>query len=114
MTEPTILEKYEALPEFLKTEVSHYIEFLLEKYVNPTLSSQPEANDENQEKLEKSHGYGSMAGQIIVSDDFDEPLEDFDENQENLEKSHGYESWAGQIIVSDDFDEPLEDLKEYM
>lgn len=79
MTEATILEKYEALPDSLKTEVGHYIEFLLEKYVNPTLSPQPEAKDENQENLEKSHGYGSWAGQIIMSDDFDEPLEDLKE-----------------------------------
>ena len=79
MTEPTILEKYEALPDSLKTEVGHYIEFLLEKYVNPTLSSQPDAKDENPENPEKYHGYGSWAGQIIMSDDFDEPLEDLKE-----------------------------------
>jgi sugar-specific transcriptional regulator TrmB len=79
MTKPTISEKYEALPESLKTEVDHYIEFLLEKYVNPTSSSAQDEKDENPENLEKSHGYGSLAGQIIMSDDFDEPLEDLKE-----------------------------------
>jgi hypothetical protein len=89
MTQAKILEKYEALPESLKTEVGHYIEFLLEKYVNPTGGTRPNGKDENQH-------------------------ENQDENQQDLEKSHGYGSWAGQIIMSDDFDEPLEDLKEYM
>ncbi len=76
MTQAKILEKYEALPESLKTEVGHYIEFLLEKYVNSTGASRPNGKEENQQILEKSHGYGSWAGQIIMSDDFDEPLED--------------------------------------
>ena len=79
MTQAKILEKYEALPESLKTEVGHYIEFLLEKYVNSTGASRPNGKEENQQDLEKSHGYGSWAGQIIMSDDFDEPLEDFKE-----------------------------------
>jgi len=79
MTQAKILEKYEALPESLKTEVGHYIEFLLEKYVNSTGASRPKGKEENQQDLEKSHGYGSWAGQIIMSDDFDEPLEDFKE-----------------------------------
>ena len=72
MKEPTILEKYEALPESLQTEVEHYIEFLLQTYAQ-TKSTPP---DENKETPDKSHGYGSWAGQIIMSDDFDEPLED--------------------------------------
>lgn len=33
---------------------------------------------ENEDE-ERKHGYGSWAGQIIMSDDFDEPLEDLAE-----------------------------------
>lgn len=72
MKSPTILEKYEALPESLQTEVEHYIEFLLQTYAQTKSTPQ----DENKETPDKSHGYGSLAGQIIMSDDFDEPLED--------------------------------------
>jgi hypothetical protein len=76
MIKPTILEKYETLPDSLKTEVDHYIDFLLEKYVKTTI---PSRQDAIKEQSEKSHGYGSLAGKIIMSDDFDEPLEDLKE-----------------------------------
>ena len=76
MVQPTILEKLEGLPESLQTEVLHYIEFLLEKHVKDKHTSQQELT---KEEAEKRHGYGSMAGQIIMSDDFDEPLEELAE-----------------------------------
>ncbi|MCG5058645.1 MAG: DUF2281 domain-containing protein [Limnoraphis sp. WC205] len=76
MIEPTILEKFAALPDSLKTEVVHYIDFLLEKYAKTGSQSQPKVVEE---KTEKHHGYGSWAGQIIMSDDFDQPLEDLKE-----------------------------------
>jgi len=58
------------LPESLKTELLHYAEYLREKYPN---------NKQSQEKMETDRGYGSWADQIIMSDDFDEPLEDLAE-----------------------------------
>lgn len=58
------------LPESLKTELLHSAEYLQEKYPN----HQP-----SQEKMETVRVYGSWAGQIIMSDDFDEPLEDLAE-----------------------------------
>ncbi len=72
MVQPVILEKLEALPEPLQTEVLHYIEFLLEKYAK----QKPQVNVE---EASTHYGYGSMAGQIIMSDDFDEPLEELAE-----------------------------------
>jgi hypothetical protein len=33
MIQPAILEELKVLPESLQTEVLHYVEFLLEKYV---------------------------------------------------------------------------------
>ncbi|WP_071187664.1 DUF2281 domain-containing protein [Trichormus sp. NMC-1] len=54
------------MPESLKKEILHYAEYLLEKHAKI---------ESSQEQLEQLHGYGSWAGQIIMSDDFDEPLE---------------------------------------
>ncbi|MBF2088181.1 MAG: DUF2281 domain-containing protein [Synechococcales cyanobacterium K44_A2020_017] len=34
---------------------------------------------EQKAALEKKYGYGSLAGKIIMSDDFDEPLEDLED-----------------------------------
>lgn len=73
MIQPVILEKLDKLPEPQQTEVLHYIEFLLDKYAKKASHSQQEVFEE---QSEKKHGYGSWAGQIIMSDDFDEPLED--------------------------------------
>ncbi len=76
MIQPTLLEKLEALPEHLQVEVLHYVEFLLEKKVNGKaipIHESPKAQDENR------YGYGSMAGQITMSDDFDKPLEELAE-----------------------------------
>ena len=58
------------MPENLKIELLHYAESLLEKYPNIKQVS---------EQTETNHGYGSWKGQIIISDDFDEPLEDLQE-----------------------------------
>jgi Protein of unknown function (DUF2281) len=55
------------MPDALKTEILHYAEFLLAKHANAqTAKEQPE----------KPHGYGSWAGQMVMSDDFDQPLDD--------------------------------------
>lgn len=58
------------MPEPLKKEILHYAEYLLEKQAK---------TESSQEQLEQIHGYGSWAGQIVMSDDFDEPLEDIKE-----------------------------------
>ena len=69
-TELALWQVVISLPESLKTELLHYAEYLREKYPN---------NKQSQSKMETNHGYGSWAGQIIMSDDFDEPLEDLAE-----------------------------------
>lgn len=58
------------MPESLKKEILHYAEYLLEKHAK---------TESSQEQIDQTHGYGSWAGQIIMSDDFDEPLEDMKE-----------------------------------
>jgi len=59
-----------SLPESLKRELLHYAEYLLQKYPN---------NQQSDEIMKPAQGYGSWAGQIMISSDFDEPLEDLAE-----------------------------------
>lgn len=67
MIQPAILEKLESLPEPLQLKVLDYIDSLIEE--------QNQAS--NSEKLPKKYRVaGTMKGMIIMSDDFDEPLED--------------------------------------
>jgi Protein of unknown function (DUF2281) len=58
------------MPESLKKEILHYAEYLLEKYIK---------TESSQQQLDRGHGYGSWVGQIVMSDDFDLPLEDLNE-----------------------------------
>ncbi len=66
MIQPVILEKLEALPESLQTEVLHYIEFLLNKYAEQSPAETPQ----------KKRKAGLLKGKIWMADDFDAPLED--------------------------------------
>jgi Protein of unknown function (DUF2281) len=64
----TIFQKYNYLPLELRKEVADFIEFLVQKYQqNQTKESNPKR---------PSH-FGSAKGLIIMSDDFNEPLEEF-------------------------------------
>ena len=65
MNAETLEYKIKLLPDNLKEDVSLFIDFVLYK------SNQPL----KKEKREP----GFMKGKIIMSDDFDEPLEDFKE-----------------------------------
>jgi mRNA-degrading endonuclease RelE of RelBE toxin-antitoxin system len=67
MVQPKILEQLEKLPEPLQTEVLHYIEFLLEKYVEEFFEEAPP---------QKKRKAGLLKGKIWMADDFDAPLED--------------------------------------
>lgn len=55
------------MPDPLRTELLHYAEYLVDKYTKSKIVY---------EQPEQQHGYGSWAGQIFMSTDFDEPLED--------------------------------------
>ena len=63
-----ILEKYARLPDDIKKQVLDYIEFLEAKYKGAKSSLVSEKKESN---------FGSAIGQIIMHDDFDEPLEGF-------------------------------------
>lgn len=53
------------MPSSLKVELLHYAEYLLSKYAKSDQSQPP-----------KRCGFGSWSGQIVMSEDFDEVLED--------------------------------------
>lgn len=72
MIKSSILEKLEVLPESLQVKVLKYIEALISDYSleNGEQSSKPKTSPK------KYRVAGTMEGMIIMSDDFDEPLED--------------------------------------
>jgi hypothetical protein len=65
--EKEILTQIKKLPEEMKQEVLHYVEFLQTKYA---ATHQPER---------KPRRAGSAAGKYKLAPDFDAPLEDFKE-----------------------------------
>jgi Protein of unknown function (DUF2281) len=67
MMSPELLSTLEKLPEPLQKEVLHYAEFLADKY------SQDPAKNILPNKRRQA---GTMKGVIVMSDDFDAPLED--------------------------------------
>lgn len=67
--ETQLLQALHKMPESLKQELLHYAEYLLEKYIQTEPSS---------EQTKPIHGYGSWKGDIVMSDDFDAPLEDLE------------------------------------
>lgn len=72
--EVSILKNVEKLPESVKQSVLLYTEFLVSQHPEEKSKEVVSENDP-----EKNYGYGSLAGQIVMSDDFDEPLEDLKE-----------------------------------
>lgn len=69
MTEQILIQEIHTLPENLKLEVLHFIQFLKQKQ---TAKTEPE-------KRRKKRKAGSAKGMFVMADDFDEPLEDFAE-----------------------------------
>ena len=65
-----ILANLDKLPENLQREILHYSEYLVSRYAKENKSDNKEI---------KRRGYGALKGQIWMSDDFDEPLEDLAE-----------------------------------
>jgi hypothetical protein len=65
MKSSTLLTKIECLPDHLKEDASQYIDFLLSK--------------KKKIKSNKSRKAGFLKGKIEMSNDFDDPLDDFEE-----------------------------------
>lgn len=66
-----LLEKFHNLPSDKQSEVIDFIEFLESKTKK---SSEVESQDSESRRL-----YGVLDGKVWMSDDFDEPLEEFAE-----------------------------------
>lgn len=69
MTEQTLIQEIHTLPESLKQEVLHFVQFLKQKQTVEEKPAEPR----------KKRKAGSAKGMFVMSDDFDEPLEDFAE-----------------------------------
>jgi len=74
MNNQLIFKKYNMLPGNLQKEVSDFIDILVEKYHKQVQVNVP--GKEKKSKKRKSN-LGSAKGLIFMSEDFDEPLEDF-------------------------------------
>ena len=74
MQNSTFIKEFYTLPVDLQQEVVDFIEYLITKY-------KLKATDQKDSKnlSVKKSNRGSAKGLIIMSDDFDEPLEDFKE-----------------------------------
>jgi len=66
--EKTILAQIQQLPEKLKQEVLHYVQFLQKEYSSKKIPS----------KVKKRKA-GSAKGKYKMTPDFDSPIEDFKE-----------------------------------
>lgn len=71
MTEQILIDEIHTLPENLKQEVLHFVQFLKQKQNIETENTQPEKKRERK--------FGSAKGMFIMTEAFDEPLEDFAE-----------------------------------
>ncbi|PZV19672.1 MAG: hypothetical protein DCF20_01320 [Pseudanabaena sp.] len=71
-----VLKIFVKMPDALKVEVLHYAEYLLHKGIEKSSGSAIK-NDEIAKK--KYRQAGTMAGLILMSDDFDEPLAEIQE-----------------------------------
>ncbi len=68
MSDIQLIQQISSLPKDLQKQVADFVEFLKTK---------SEAESESKEK--KNRQFGKFKGLISMSDDFDEPLEDFKE-----------------------------------
>ena len=73
MTTAQLIQTYNGLPDALKKEVDHYLEYIAQKVAQETKAQEPKPDY----KIKERGAYGSMKGMFKMSDDFDAPLEDF-------------------------------------
>ena len=69
MTEQALIREIHTLPESLKLEVLHFVQFLKQKQGVQIETAKPR----------QGRKAGSAKGEIFMADDFDAPLEDFAE-----------------------------------
>jgi hypothetical protein len=126
-----LIEKLKKLPAPLQKEVENFVDFLVYKNQQKQADNNGlYTNDDDKEnvnflkepdveKLKLKREAGLLKGKIWMSDDFDEPLEEFPDQKKLSENftipKSGFGSGKGIFgKMSDDFDEPLDEMKEYM
>jgi hypothetical protein len=72
--EQTTIDKIRNLSPELQQQILTFVEF-----IELRAKSQPEPSTPTAKLREKRQGFGLWKGDIIVHDDFDEPLADFEE-----------------------------------
>ena len=79
-TETEFFQTVAHMPESLKQELFHYAKYLIDNYARTVDETHP-VQDQDQPKKRRS---GILKGTFVLplSDDFDEPLEDFKEYME--------------------------------
>ncbi len=70
MQDSYIFQKYQLLPDAIQQQVSDYIEFLANRY-------QKNQEQKKKELSKKKSNFGSAKGLIIMSEDFDDPIDEF-------------------------------------
>ncbi|RLD51789.1 MAG: DUF2281 domain-containing protein [Bacteroidetes bacterium] len=70
MQDSYIFQRFQLLPDVMQQQISDYIEFLSNKY-HTSMEQKP-----NETKKKKSN-FGSAKGLIIMSEDFDDPIDEF-------------------------------------
>ena len=71
-----VLKIFAKMPDALKIEVLHYAEYLLNKGIEKSSGVAIASDDIPKKKYRQA---GTMAGLIVMSDDFDEPLAEMQE-----------------------------------
>ena len=71
MIEQILIQEIHTLPESLKQEVLHFVQFLKQKQNGATETEKPPQKRERK--------FGSAKGMFVMTEAFDEPLEDFAE-----------------------------------
>jgi hypothetical protein len=72
------------LPESLQVEALHYVEYLTSYRVGKTAENFNQTSLGHAESLattKKRNGFGILKGKVLISDDFDAPLEEFSDYQ---------------------------------
>ncbi len=69
--EQVLIQEIHTLPENLKEEVLHFVQFLKQKQIDKPETSMP--------RKKRERKFGGAKGMFVMTDAFDEPLEDFAE-----------------------------------
>ena len=77
MVNPQILyNKIISMPPEVAEEVNDFVDFVIGRKMKPQIENAEKKGEEEKQILPEG-GFGCLKGKIWMSEDFDEPLEDF-------------------------------------